>query len=258
MPAGVPVIKPKFSGHAIAAFYLSLTGLIAPETILYFAQTNQFIATYMDGLNGHDYGLLLTLLFSVSLGLLVISIRAGRRALKQIKEGGDELKGKGRAWTGIVVGYVGSSLYGFILVMGSPLSPFAPHIDRSPLAANQASAVGSLRAIRTAAEVYGSTYQRGYPRHLLALGPPPTGSPQNAQGSGLIDKTLASGAKSGYVFIYRVTAQDQNHRPSAYTVTATPNVGCGKVGNCYFMDETGIIRVETSRVPDKNSPQLAG
>ena len=258
MPAGETQTKAKISGHAIAALYLSLAALIAPETILYFAQRNLTIATYMDGLSGRDYGLLLTLLFSIPLVLLVISIKAGRKALKKIRDDAGGLKGKGRAWAGLVMGYVGASLYGFLLLIGSPLSPIAPHIDRSPLAANQASAVGSLRTIHNAAEIYASTYQRGFPRHLSSLGPPRLGGPSNAAGAGLIDETLASGTKSGYVFIYKVTAEDEKHKPSAYTVTATPNVGCGKAGNCYFMDETGIIRQDSAHMPDKNSPRLAG
>lgn len=242
----------------MAALYLSLAALVVPVVIDYYALTNPFLEAYLDRLGRYAVSELTALFSFVFLVVTVISIKAGRKALRKIRGSDGNLKGKGRAWTGIILGCIGFLPYSFLFAISAPFSPFYVHFDGSRLAVNQASAVGSLRTIHTAAEVYSSTYQRGYPKHLLPLGPPRAGGPQNAQGAGLIDEKLASGAKSGYVFIYQVTAQDQNHRPSAYTVTATPIVGCGKVGNCYFMDETGIIRQETARVPDKNSPLLAG
>ena len=80
-----------------------------------------------------------------------------------------------------------------------------PNLLRSRMAANEASAVGSMRSIHTAEVTYNSTFpDTGYAATLLALG-----GAQGACGAGvqgttaaacLIDYVLASGAKSGYNF----------------------------------------------------------
>src|SRR6202142_295248 len=46
-----------------------------------------------------------------------------------------------------------------------------PNLVRSKMAANEASAVGSLRAINTASVNYASTYEIGYPVALSDLSP---------------------------------------------------------------------------------------
>src|SRR5690348_4455472 len=45
-----------------------------------------------------------------------------------------------------------------------------PNLLRSKMAANQASAVGSVRTINTAAITYNSTYGNGYPATLVDVG----------------------------------------------------------------------------------------
>jgi prepilin-type N-terminal cleavage/methylation domain-containing protein len=55
-----------------------------------------------------------------------------------------------------------------------------PNFMRSRIAANQASAVGSLRMINTAETTYASTYNLGYSPALWNLGPPTSGSPTAA------------------------------------------------------------------------------
>src|ERR1700730_9659029 len=74
-----------------------------------------------------------------------------------------------------------------------------PNLLRSRMAANEASAVGSVRTINTAAITYNSTYGNGFPPGLAAIGTTGTGavSCTNAQ---LIDSVLTSGTKSGYTF----------------------------------------------------------
>src|SRR5262245_34640624 len=61
-----------------------------------------------------------------------------------------------------------------------------PNLIRSKMAANEASAVGSLRTINTAELTYSSTYGTGF-TSLAVLG-----------SSGLIDNVLSNGTKSGY------------------------------------------------------------
>src|ERR1700730_6890384 len=72
-----------------------------------------------------------------------------------------------------------------------------PDLLKSRQAANQASAVASLRTIISAEVTYASTYNTGYSFFLSQLDG--TGPPSMAS-AGLIDNVLATGAKSGYLF----------------------------------------------------------
>ena len=77
-----------------------------------------------------------------------------------------------------------------------------PNLMRSKMAANEASAVGSLRTLNTAAITYSNTYGH-YPPSLKSFGPPSSGAPTE-DGAGLVDSMLARGGpKSGYLFTYR-------------------------------------------------------
>src|SRR4051812_3049001 len=71
-----------------------------------------------------------------------------------------------------------------------------PNLLRSRIAANEASAVGSIRTINTSEVTYASTYPNVGFATLANLG----GSGGSATGAGLVDSVLASGTKSGYVF----------------------------------------------------------
>ena len=79
-----------------------------------------------------------------------------------------------------------------------------PNLLKSRMAANQASAVGSLRAIDTAEITYASTYNTGFSPTLAALGPPASGN-GSASAAGMIDSVLAAGSKAGYSFVYAAT-----------------------------------------------------
>ncbi|HEX2715489.1 MAG TPA: prepilin-type N-terminal cleavage/methylation domain-containing protein, partial [Candidatus Acidoferrales bacterium] len=76
-----------------------------------------------------------------------------------------------------------------------------PNLLRSKMAANEASAVGSLRSINTACISYNTTYGQFPPTgSLTALGPPAAGAAASAAAADLIDSVLAAGTKSGYAF----------------------------------------------------------
>ncbi|MFQ5926339.1 MAG: prepilin-type N-terminal cleavage/methylation domain-containing protein [Terriglobia bacterium] len=72
-----------------------------------------------------------------------------------------------------------------------------PNLLRSRMAANEASAVGSLKTIVTCVTTYSSTHPDiGFPATLAAMAP---GTPDAC-----IDAQLAGGNKSGYVYAYPV------------------------------------------------------
>jgi type IV pilus assembly protein PilA len=124
-----------------------------------------------------------------------------------------------------------------------------PNLLRSRIAANQASAVGSLRTINTAEITYSSTYNTGYAAQLSYLGPPATGTNPIATAGGLLDSILAGTAntsvKSGYSFNYSPGAV-QLGRIDVYTVTASPSTPGTTGSNFYFTDMSGVIRQNTT------------
>ena len=75
-----------------------------------------------------------------------------------------------------------------------------PNLLRSRLAANEASAVASVRTISTAETAYAQTFPSiGYTCTIGELGPPASGQ-ISATGAGILDAVLASGVKAGYTF----------------------------------------------------------
>jgi len=118
-----------------------------------------------------------------------------------------------------------------------------PNLLRSRMAANEASAVGSLRAVNTACITYSITYGGGFPGALLNLTTNASGVSSTA--AGLIDNVLASGTKSGYTFIYVAGAVTGGVVPT-YTLAASPMVP-GQTGLRYFFtDQSGVIRFNLS------------
>ena len=119
-----------------------------------------------------------------------------------------------------------------------------PNLLRSRMAANEASAVGSIRTINTAAVTYSSTYpQDGFPGTLAALGAAASPCVATSSGACLLDQVLAAGTKSGYTFKW---ASDGNTPSVGYTITGTP-VTVGTTGQRMFCsDMSGVIRFDPS------------
>lgn len=116
-----------------------------------------------------------------------------------------------------------------------------PNLLRARVAANEASAVSSCRLINTAEVTYSAFYQAGYSSTLAQLGPPPSG-PAMAAAADLLDATLASGQKSGYVFSYTpsgLTAGTYN----AYSLQASPAVPNSTGIRYFYTDPSGVIRL---------------
>ncbi len=133
-----------------------------------------------------------------------------------------------------------------------------PNLLRSRIAANQASAVGSLRTINTSEATYASTFNVGYSSTLVALGPPAGGGIPTTGAAGLLDSVLAAGTKSGYTFAYAVTATDPNGNVTAYTVTGSPSTAGTTGQNYYFTDQTAVIRQNTSATASSSDSPIGG
>ena len=136
-----------------------------------------------------------------------------------------------------------------------------PNLLRSRIAANEASAVGSIRTLNSAAAAYSAVFGNGYPPTLAALGGAGTASCTNAD---LIDPLLSGGTKSGYTLalVHGKTKLTKALSSCAggygysdgYVVTATPVV-VGLTGQRAFCsDASGVIRYDTKGKPKDTSP----
>ncbi len=124
-----------------------------------------------------------------------------------------------------------------------------PNLLRSRIAANEASAVGSMRSINTAQITYSAMYEkRGYAPSLAALGPNPN-PPLNEspEHSGLLDEKLAGAdctgnawcEKSGYRF--QLVSVCKLNKCTEYVSFAAPaNENTGTRAFCSTSD--GVIR----------------
>jgi len=186
----------------------------------------------------------------------LLAIILGHQAKDSIRRSGGRLEGKGMAIGGLVSGYLW--LAGSMIVIA--ISAF---VANSRIAANQASSLGSLRTINTAAISYAQTYHRGFPPSLAALGSPKAESPNasvrpSEKGADLIDEYLAAGRKSNYRFTYLAGPADSTGKIQTYTVHADP-IEPGKTGKWYyFTDQTNVIRSERGKEASESSTSIAG
>ena len=117
-----------------------------------------------------------------------------------------------------------------------------PNLLRSRMAANEASAVGSLRTINTAEVTYASTYPTMGFTTLTNLGGPAGAAPTSAA-AGLLDSVLASGTKSGYSF----TLSGDGQTPSVFYSSNANPVTAGQTGvRFFYSDSSGVIRYNTT------------
>jgi type IV pilus assembly protein PilA len=126
-----------------------------------------------------------------------------------------------------------------------------PNLLRSRIAANEASAVGSMRTINTAETSYNTTYV-GYAATLPLLGGSSCTAPTSA-GACLIDDSLAKSTsaapKSGYYF---AVAADTN---LGYTLQGTP-VGSSSGVKNFYSDGTGVIRFAANAASVVTDPPI--
>jgi type II secretory pathway pseudopilin PulG len=154
----------------------------------------------------------------------VCAIILGHIALSEIKKSAGRLIGEGRAIAGLVLGYLGLAAIPLILIIAAIA---IPNLLRARIAANEASAVSSIRAINTAESTYQSAYPNvGYTCSFAQLG---------------VDNVLATGRKHGYRF--RITdCTRSGGDTTGFKVIASP-LQPGTTGvRTFCSDQTGIIK----------------
>ena len=180
----------------------------------------------------------------------ITAVVLGHISRSEIRRSAGRLKGDGMALAGLILGYVGISVIPILIIAAIAI----PNLLRSRMAANEASAVSSLRTINVACVQYATQY-KGYPASLANLGPSPYKTPDRG-GADLIEATLAGGTKSGYLFRLEAHDDDNDGYADRYQVWADP-VGTGITGQRHFFtDETGIIRARRVSPADAESSPI--
>ncbi len=144
-----------------------------------------------------------------------------------------------------------------------------PNLLRARIAANQASAVGSLRTISTSEVTFASTYNDGFAVHLVTLSAAAGTTTATCTSAALIDELLGSGIKSGYTFVYvpganasgtgTVPAGCEVVQVGLYDllVSGVPTTLLQTGQNGYYVDASGVVRYTTDgSVPTATSPAL--
>ena len=118
-----------------------------------------------------------------------------------------------------------------------------PNLLRARMAANEASAVASLRTINTACITYNSTYGQ-YPTALTDMADVAAGTAPTSTSADLLDPVLSSSApqKSGYKFVYATASSN-----ATYTVNANPAVANQTGTRFFYTDASAVIRYNTSQ-----------
>src|ERR1700719_711547 len=131
-----------------------------------------------------------------------------------------------------------------------------PNLLRSRMAANEASAVGSIRTMNTAGVTFNSTYGDGFPPTLAVLCSAGAGPSKHTE---LLDTVRSAGDKSGYSFALQpgivavlaasIPAGCTGGFSDGYVVTATPQtVGttgqrafCSDASGVIYFNPTGVV-----------------
>jgi hypothetical protein len=187
----------------------------------------------------------------------IASVVLGHLSLKDIRNSGGKLAGRGIAIAGLVLGYVGLAIFPMILAVWLWI---LPKLMASPVEVNESSAITAMGTIHQAADSYQKLYGNGFPPSLSVLAG--LGAP-DCNKAALIDSELAAGDRSGYLFAYT----SRGVRPEAgkgcnvpggagYEVTATPKEPGTTGVRSFYSDENGEIRVNAGATATKASPLL--
>ena len=133
-----------------------------------------------------------------------------------------------------------------------------PNFIRSRMAANEASAVSSLRSVNTAEVAYFTTYpNQGFSPALSSLGGVAPCVVATAAAACLVDDLLANASsaatgKSGYFFTFVAGAAPA----TTYSVTGQPNSPGSTGQRGFYTDQTAVIRYAVSGAASVGSSPL--
>lgn len=212
--------------------------------------------------SGKAIGSLICGLMALFPPIAIVAVVLGHLAISEIRKSAGRIKGQGMAVAGLVFGYMGLMIIPILIVAAIAI----PNLLRARIAANESSAVGSLRTINTAAVAYADEYSNGFPPSLDALGGTGQGSCDHAA---LVDAPLATGQRSGYVFTYvplnpqgETLSDDAKARgctnpgAASFEVHADPMTRGTTGQRSFFTDQTGVIRQQVNDTATVESPPI--
>ena len=169
-------------------------------------------------------GILSMVMFSIFTGIPAVIL--GHRSRGRIRRSMGALTGDGIALAGLIMGYLSFLAIPFILIIAAIA---IPNLLRARIAANEASAVASVRTITVAQVSYATDHeQEGFTCSLSDLG-----------SAGLLDSALASGTKHGYR--YELVACDGTP-VRHYTILAMPTTPGTTGQRTFCSDESAVIK----------------
>lgn len=156
----------------------------------------------------------------------IVGIVLACMAMSRIKRDPWQYGGRGIAIAGLVMNIV--SLVSFVPI-GIIAAIAIPNLLASRRAANEGSAMSSLRTLASAEMTFQATRGNGKYGTLNELAT-----------EGLIDSKLATGTKNGYNFTVELTTTDMDY--PGFEVVGVP-MSYGNTGiRSFYIDETGVIR----------------
>ena len=106
-----------------------------------------------------------------------------------------------------------------------------PNLIRSKIAANQASAVASLRTLNTSSVLFNTNYGL-YPTALSSMA---TSGAASSTAADMIDNVLSTGVKSGYSFSW-----SGGGTTGSYAIFASP-VTLNSTGTVYYYTDQSLV-----------------
>lgn len=166
--------------------------------------------------------------------LFIVAVILGHLALSDIKKSAGRLGGRGLAIAGLILGYLGVVFIPIILIIAAIA---IPNILRARMAANEASAAGSVRTLYQAEVAYSQTHKdSGFTCNLSDL-----------SSAGLIDSRLASGERNGYRLDLQNCAAEAGSGPATMIQIVAAPMRLNQTGvRAFCTDEGGMIRVDPS------------
>jgi type II secretory pathway pseudopilin PulG len=170
-------------------------------------------------------------LFFFFLPLSIVAIIFGHLSLSDIRKSAGRLKGNGLAIAGLVFGYAGLAILPLLIIAAIAI----PNLLRARMAANESSAVASLRTLITAEVTYATAHpSQGYTCSLSELSE-----------SASMNSSLATGQKNGYAFeLMGCAAGTESGANARYQVVAYP-LRVNQTGlRAFCSDESNVIKVD--------------
>lgn len=173
------------------------------------------------------------LLFFVPFAFIA-AIVFGHLAWSEIRRSAGRLKGEGFAIAGLVLGYLWIAGIPIILIIAAIA---IPNLLRARIAANEASALASVRTLNIAETTHAQSHsEAGYTCSLSDL-----------EKDQLIHGELASGRKNGYAFeLADCSTGTEGGANVKYRVVAYPLTVNTTGVRAFCSDESGVIKLDSS------------